>query len=209
MKVTTNTLTSLTALCVFGIGSDWATQEKHFDRPIVEKTTGESAVADTMFPAVHCNEQADDPRFARVSTPGKVAQSSSKALQEPTFLKEPLLFTPNHVNLNTRSRNTVQCAAAWLREHHEARILIVGYCDDSGSEACTTPLAERRAQAVRQFLVHLGTQADQIAGVKRWENLDRPCRIGATGLPTTESERPPIRGRFGEPEVKLQTEARF
>jgi len=168
------------AFCLFGSGSNWAAQGKHFDQPIVEKATQESAVAHAMFFATDFNEQVPDRRLARVTTPSKGAQSSSEASQEPSFLKQPILFTPNGLNLTATSRNTLNCAVVWLREHHLARILIVGYCDNSGSEACTAALAERRAEVVRQFLMNLGTRTDQIAGVKGWENLDQPCRSGAT-----------------------------
>ena len=41
-------------------------------------------------------------------------------------------------------------------------------------------LAERRSEAVRQFLLSLGTRADQIAGIKCRENPTGPCRAGAT-----------------------------
>lgn len=180
MRFAANILTPLTAFCLFGSGSDWTPRQKQFDQPIVEKAIAESAVADTAFLAVHCNEQTEDPLLAHVSTPSKGARSSSEALQEPIFLKQSLLFTPNGLNLTARSRNTLNCAAAWLHEHHDARILIVGYCDDSGSEACTTALAERRAEVVRRFLLRLGTRADQIAGVKGWENLNGACRAGVT-----------------------------
>lgn len=180
MRFVANILTPVTAFCLFGSGSDWAPRQKHLDQPIVEKPTVESAVADTVFLAVHCNERTEDPRLAHVSTPSKGARSSSEALQKPIFLKQPLLFTPNGLNLTARSRNTLNCAAAWLHEHHEVRVLIVGYCHDSGSEACTTALAERRAEVVRQFLTRLGAQADQIADVKGWKNLDRSCRAGTT-----------------------------
>ena len=177
MRFAANILTPMTAFCLFGSGSDWAPRQKQFDQPIVEKATAKSAEVDTVFLAVHCNEQAEDPRLAHVSTPSKGARSSSEALQEPIFLKQPLLFTPNGLNLTARSRNTLNCAAAWLHEHHVARILIVGYCDDSGSETCTTALAERRAEVVRQFLVSLGAPPDQIAGVKGWDSLDQTCRV--------------------------------
>jgi len=87
-----------------------------------------------------------------VSTPSKGTQSGSEALQQPTFLKQPLLFTPNGLKLSAPSRKTLKCAAAWLREHHVARVLIVGYCDNSGSEACTAVLAEPRAEVVSSVL---------------------------------------------------------
>ena len=175
MRLTTDILTPLTAFCLFGSGSNWAAPEKHFDQMMVETATQESAVPHATSYAIDSNEQVPDPRLARITTPNKSAQSSFEASQEPSFLKLPILFAPNRLNLTATSRNTLNCAAAWLREHHLARILIVGYCDSSGSEACTTALAERRAEVVRQFLMSLGTRTDQIAGVKGWENLDQPC----------------------------------
>ena len=180
MRFAMNILTPLAAFCLIGTAYECPAQEKHFDRAIVEKATEESHVAGTTLLAVHCDEQTDDPRLAHVSTPSKGTQSGSEALQQPTFLKQPLLFTPNGFNLTARSRNNLHCAVAWLREHHVARVLIVGYCDNSGSEACTAALAERRAEVVRQFFVRFDTQANQIAGVKGWQNLDRPCRAGTT-----------------------------
>jgi len=180
MRFGINILTPLAAFCLIGTAYECPAQEKHFDRAIVEKATEESSVAGTTLLAVRCDEQADDPRLAQVSTPSMGTQSGSEALQQPTFLKQPLLFTPNGFNLTARSRNNLHCAVAWLREHHVARVLIVGYCDNSGSEACTAALAERRAEVDRQFLVRFDTQANQIAGVKGWQNLNRPCRAGTT-----------------------------
>jgi len=180
MRFAMNILTPLAAFCLIGTAYECPAQEKHFDRAIVGVATEENPVAGTTLLAVHYDEQTDDSRLAHVSTPSKGTQSGSEALQQPIFLKRPLLFTPNGFNLTARSRNTLHCAVAWLREHHVARVLIVGYCDNSGSEACTAALAERRAEVVRQFLVRFDTQASQIAGVKGWQNLDRPCRAGTT-----------------------------
>jgi len=175
MRLSTDILTPLTVFCLFGSGSNWAAQGKHLDQMIVETATQVSTAAHAMFFPTESNEQLPDPRLARTTTPSKSAQSSVGGSQEPSFLKLPILFTPNRLNLTATSRNTLNYAAAWLGEHHSARILIVGYCDNSGSEACTTALAERRAEVVRQFLMSLGTCTDQIAGVKGWENLDQPC----------------------------------
>jgi outer membrane protein OmpA-like peptidoglycan-associated protein len=180
MRFAANILTPLTALCLLGSGPDWEQRQKHFDQPIVEKATANSVLAGLVFPAVHSNEQTEDPRLAHVSTPSKGARSSSEPLLEPTFLKHLLLFTPNGFSLTARGGNTLNRAAAWLHEHHETRILIVGYCDDSGSEACTTALAEGRAAVVRLFLLRLGTREDQIAGFKGWENLNGACRASGT-----------------------------
>jgi hypothetical protein len=42
-------------------------------------------------------------------------------------------------------------AVAWLRQHREARILIVGSCDSGGSETCTRGIAEGRGAECQQF----------------------------------------------------------
>ncbi len=177
MRFAANILTPMTPCCRFGSGSDWAPRQKQFDQTIVEKATTESAVADTAFLAVHCDEQTEDSLLADVSTQSKGARSSSEALQEPIFLKQPLLFAPNGVKLSAPSRKTLKCAAAWLRQHRESQLLIVGYCDASGSENCTAAFEGRRGETVLQFLVSLGVPPDQIVGVKGWDSLDQTCRV--------------------------------
>ncbi len=99
MRLTTDILTPLTAFCLFGSGSNWAAPEKHFDQMMVETATQESAVPHATSYAIDSNEQVPDPRLARITTPNKSAQSSFEASQEPSFLKLPILFTPNRLNL--------------------------------------------------------------------------------------------------------------
>jgi outer membrane protein OmpA-like peptidoglycan-associated protein len=178
MRFTTDILTPLTAFCFFGSSSDLSAQEKQFHQLVVTESTASGAAADAVFVEMQFYEQADDGQVNLVSAQGMGVRSGSKALQETTLPKGPLLFASNSLNLTARNRKSLECAAAWLREHPEDRILIVGYCDDSGSEACTAELAGHRAQVVRQFLLSLGTRADQIAGVKGWKNVDRACRAG-------------------------------
>jgi outer membrane protein OmpA-like peptidoglycan-associated protein len=96
-----------------------------------------------------CNEQAGDREVHRFGTPDRGAPSSAQPLQEAALPKGRLLFALNSVKLTARNRKSLECAAAWLRKHPIARVLIVGFCDDSGSEACAAALAERRAEVVR------------------------------------------------------------
>ncbi len=75
-----------------------------------------------------------------------------------------------------RRKNTLQRAAVWLRQHHEARILIVGSCDANGSETCTHALAEARGGVIQKFLGSYGIDSNQIVGVKGWDNLEKGCQ---------------------------------
>lgn len=180
MRFTTDILTPLTAFCLFGSGSEFASQEKQLNQVIVEGAVGWRKGTNVVFVEMQFNEQASNREVNHVSVPGKGGRSNPQTLPEASLPKSRLLFASNSVHLTVSNRKSLESAAAWLRLHPGDRVLIVGYCDDSGSEACTAALAERRSEAVRQFLLSLGTRADQIAGVKGWENLTGPCRAGAT-----------------------------
>ncbi len=118
--------------------------------------------------------------LSRSSTSATVAQAASVTVSNPPFLRQPILFGPNSLELTVAGKNTLKRAAVWLRQHHEARILIVGSCDVSGSETCTHALAEARGGVIQKFLGSSGID-DQIVGVKGWDNLDEGCQTSDIG----------------------------
>ncbi len=176
MKSAVKFLTSLTALYLFGGVANWAGQDRQVVQVALDKQTISAARSDTISLGAQVGVEKQDPPRARSRASSAGSQSSSVGIQEPPFLKHHLLFGPNSVKLSTDSRNTLKRAAAWLREHREARILIVGFCDSLGSEMCTHTLTEGRGTVVQQFLMHLGTESGQIVGVKGWDNVDPACR---------------------------------
>jgi outer membrane protein OmpA-like peptidoglycan-associated protein len=107
---------------------------------------------------------------------GTAPAEASVAISDPPFLRHPIQFGPNSLELTVAGRNMLKRAAAWLRLHREARILIVGSCDSGGSETCTRTLAEARGAVVRKFLGSSGIDSDQIVGVKAWDNVDQSCQ---------------------------------
>jgi len=100
----------------------------------------------------------------------------SVATSNPPFLRHPVLFGPNSIELTAAGRDVLKRSAAWLQQHHEVRILIVGSCDSSGSETCTRTLAEARGGVAKKFLGSFGIDSEQIVGVKAWDNPDRSCQ---------------------------------
>ena len=112
----------------------------------------------------------------RSKTSAPVGRPASVSTSNPPFIRHPILFGANSLELTLAGKNTLKQAAAWLRQHQEARILIVGSCDVSGSETCTHALAEARAGVIQKFLGSSGVDSAQILGVKGWDNLDKGCR---------------------------------
>ncbi len=62
--------------------------------------------------------------------------------------------------------------AAWLQAHPQARLIIEGHTDTSGSEAYNLALSQRRAMAVAHLLLATGTSADRL--VTRGFGGERP-----------------------------------
>jgi hypothetical protein len=122
MRFTTDILTSHTAFCLISNGSDLTVREEQFHQLAAEESTARLIVVDTVFIEIQFHAQTGDREVNRVNTPGKGARSGSEALEEPIFLKQPLLFASNSLNLTPRSRNTLNCAAASLHQRHEARL---------------------------------------------------------------------------------------
>ena len=129
-----------------------------------------------VAPSRPLSSQQQASELSRSKASGTVSPAASVAISDPPFLRHPIQFGPNSLELTAAGRNMLKRAAAWLRQHREARILIVGSCDAGGSETCTHTLAEARGAVVRKFLGSSGLDSDQIVGVKGWDNLDQSCQ---------------------------------
>jgi OOP family OmpA-OmpF porin len=60
-------------------------------------------------------------------------------------------------------------AAEALKDNPDVRVTIAGYTDSIGSEDYNLKLSERRAQAVKQYLVSRGIAASRLNTVGRGE----------------------------------------
>ncbi len=112
------------------------------------------------------------------ATAPAMVRSNTTAIPQAPFLRRPIWFDPNSLELNSQATDALHRDASWLKVHGESRILIVGSCDKSGSESCTHALAEARGTAVKKFLESCGVSPDQIVGVKGWDIADHDCRPG-------------------------------
>jgi peptidoglycan-associated lipoprotein len=71
--------------------------------------------------------------------------------------------------------SVLQSNATWLKGNSNVRFTIEGHCDDRGSEEYNLGLGDRRANAVKEYLVSQGVAANRINTVSYGE--ERPvCR---------------------------------
>ena len=78
-------------------------------------------------------------------------------------------FALESVELNQESRGTIQKNSEYLKRRMSTKIMVEGHADSRGTNEYNLALAERRAGAVRDYLVSLGIAADRITIVSKGE----------------------------------------
>lgn len=76
---------------------------------------------------------------------------------------EPIYFGFNQYSLSPETKQQLQKHAEWIRRHSDAKVQIEGHCDQRGSVEYNLALGERRAIAVRQYLLKLGIPAERVS----------------------------------------------
>jgi peptidoglycan-associated lipoprotein len=74
-------------------------------------------------------------------------------------------FDFNKADIRADARDPLSKDAEFLRNNPGVRVTIEGHCDERGSTEYNLALGDRRASAVKQYLVSLGISADRISTV--------------------------------------------
>ena len=75
---------------------------------------------------------------------------------------EDVYFEFDKSRLTPETRETLKKHAKWLKEHPTVKILIEGHCDERGTEQYNLALGDRRAHAVKNYLISLGISPDRM-----------------------------------------------
>ena len=78
-----------------------------------------------------------------------------------------VFFDLDESTLRDEARGPLQKNADWMKRWSATRILVEGHCDERGSSEYNLGLGERRAAAVKDYLVSLGIPADRIGVVSK------------------------------------------
>ena len=87
-------------------------------------------------------------------------------------------FDLNKHNIRSDAASVLRRQARWLMSNPEVRVVVAGHCDARGSREYNLALGERRANAVKDFLVSQGVSASRISTVSYGK--ERPAALGDT-----------------------------
>ena len=89
---------------------------------------------------------------------------------------QTVYFDFDRYDLKPAARSTLEGNAEFLLVNPEIRVLIEGHCDDRGTVEYNLHLGQRRADAVRVFLISKGVPAHQLETISFGE--ERPIDAG-------------------------------
>jgi peptidoglycan-associated lipoprotein len=89
------------------------------------------------------------------------------AEREPDFNQEvrDAYFDYDKADIRPDARAALSTTADFLKKYPSIKVTIEGHCDERGSTEYNLGLGDRRANAVKQYLVSLGVSADRLTTV--------------------------------------------
>jgi peptidoglycan-associated lipoprotein len=102
-----------------------------------------------------------------VTTPPPPVEKAPEVNPYDLFTKEvrDAYFDFNKADIRPDARQALAKTAEFLRNNPGVRATVEGHCDERGSTEYNLALGDRRAAAVKQYLVSLGISADRISTV--------------------------------------------
>ena len=94
------------------------------------------------------------------------AQKSLEQLNAERPLGD-VFFNLDEASIRDDGRGTLQKNADWMKRWTSTRITVEGHCDERGTAEYNLALGERRASAVKEYLVSLGISPERVAVVSK------------------------------------------
>jgi peptidoglycan-associated lipoprotein len=100
-----------------------------------------------------------------VNAPAAVVEAPKNTTFDELFLKEmrDAYFDYDSAAIRPDAREALQKSAEFLKGYPNTRVTIEGHCDERGSTEYNLALGQRRANAVKEYMISLGIPADRLS----------------------------------------------
>jgi len=88
-----------------------------------------------------------------------------------------VFFGYDSSDLDSDALELLQDQVAWLKQNSEVSVTIEGHCDERGTREYNLALGEKRAQAVKNYLIGLGINPDRVSTISYGK--ERPAVVGS------------------------------
>ena len=98
-----------------------------------------------------------------------------------------IFFDLDKSEISEKAAATLKKQAAWLQKYQDRTIVVEGHCDERGTREYNLALGERRANAVREYLISLGVASGRIETISYGK--ERPAVVGSNESAWAQNRR--------------------
>ncbi len=104
-----------------------------------------------------------------------------------TGVRDRVFFATNRSVLTTASRDVLRKQAAFMRKKKDLTFTIEGHADERGTREFNLALGERRANAVKDYLMTYGISSNRLSVISYGK--ERPVNSGSNPLAWSQNRR--------------------
>lgn len=98
-----------------------------------------------------------------------------------------VFFGYDSSDLDSDALELLQDQVAWLKQNSDVSVTIEGHCDERGTREYNLALGEKRAQAVKNYLIGLGINPDRVSTISYGK--ERPAVVGSNDGAWSQNRR--------------------
>ena len=117
-----------------------------------------------------CSTLSESALFGGSECESKLARDFMANAEDRVF------FAFDSSSISADAAEVLNSQAKWLKSDDNVNVVVQGYCDERGTREYNLALGERRANAVKQYLVSKGVAADRISTISYGK--ERPAVLG-------------------------------
>ena len=120
---------------------------------------------------------------------GAGSGSATPGTQEDLVVNvgDRVFFDFDKYNLGADARRTLEKQAAWLKANAGISVTVEGHADERGTREYNIALGERRANAVKDYLVALGVSPNRVKTISYGK--ERPVALGSNEAAWQQNRR--------------------
>ena len=104
-----------------------------------------------------------------------------------TGVKDRVFFATNKSSLTSLSRETLRKQATYLRKNKNLNVVVEGHADERGTREYNLALGERRANAVKDYLMTYGISGKRISVISYGK--EKPVNTESSPLAWSQNSR--------------------
>ena len=129
------------------------------------------------------SDSASDGQITETTGSGIVAGSQEDLIVN---VGDRVFFNYDSAELDSDAQELLQDQAAWVKQH-DVSVTIEGHCDERGTREYNLALGEKRAQAVKNYLISLGVSSQRISTISYGK--ERPAVVGSNDGAWSQNRR--------------------